>query len=312
MTNRLIDSKAYYLIKSLSRTNRKDYENYVINAVWHKLSNTNIEVVSQQFVKDSATANGRSHYFIDLYFPALNIGIECDEPYHYEQSQLKKDFSREVTIFDILYGIKEDNYEAIHIKVAGGINEINVDIDKAVEKIRQRIQEINPPEWKFQSAEEYFLDRKDISIDDRIGFRSINKVCNILFNAGRKETTGGATLSYFSLPKFSGTILEDHKLWFPKLAILIKDDNGVMKPIAATPSGWNNQLVDDGNIISEINENNQPSPKAKDGKKRIVFLKYKDALGINEYKFMGIFEFLKQVEGKNFYRKSNSICALLF
>ena len=133
-----------------------------------------------------------------------------------------------------------------------------------------------------------------------------------MFNAGRKETTGGATLSYFSLPKFRGTILEDHKLWFPKLAILIKDDNGVMKPIAATPSGWNNQLVDDGNIISEINENNQPSPKAKDGKKRIVFLKYKDALGISEYKFMGIFEFLKQVEGKNFYRKSNSICALLF
>ena len=114
------------------------------------------------------------------------------------------------------------------------------------------------------------------------------------------------------MPKFRDTILEDHKLWFPKLAILIKDDNGVMKPIAATPSGWNNQLVDDGNIISEINENNQPSPKAKDGKKRIVFLKYKDALGISEYKFMGIFEFLKQVEGKNFYRKSNSICALLF
>lgn len=83
-----------------------------------------------------------------------------------------------------------------------------------------------------------------------------------------------------------------------------------MKPSAATPSGWNNQLEDDGNIISEINENNRLY--FQDGKKRIVFLKYKDVLGNNEYKFMGIFEFLKQVEGKNFFRKSNSICALLF
>ena len=55
-------------------------------------------------------------------------------------------------------------------------NKINIDIDKAVDKIKQKIRENNPPEWKFQTAEEYFLDRKDISIDDRIGFRSINKV----------------------------------------------------------------------------------------------------------------------------------------
>jgi hypothetical protein len=40
-------NKMLYLIKTLSRTRRKDYENYVINAVWQRLGNDSIEPVSQ-------------------------------------------------------------------------------------------------------------------------------------------------------------------------------------------------------------------------------------------------------------------------
>ena len=105
----IIDPKTLYLIRTLSRTKRKDYENYVINAVWHKLGNNDLEVVSQQYVEDVNKKTGRSHYFIDLYFPSLNIGIECDEAYHKRQS--KNDKVREVTIFDILYEIKANAYE---------------------------------------------------------------------------------------------------------------------------------------------------------------------------------------------------------
>ena len=45
--------KREYLIKTLSRTKRKDYENYVIGAIWHRLNNLEIKPVSQQYVKRS-------------------------------------------------------------------------------------------------------------------------------------------------------------------------------------------------------------------------------------------------------------------
>ena len=39
--------KREYLIKTLSRTKRKDYENYVIGAIWHRLNTLEIKQVSK-------------------------------------------------------------------------------------------------------------------------------------------------------------------------------------------------------------------------------------------------------------------------
>ena len=43
------DEKTRYLIKTLSRTKRKDYENYVVNAIWNRISKK-IRPVTQQYV----------------------------------------------------------------------------------------------------------------------------------------------------------------------------------------------------------------------------------------------------------------------
>ena len=75
--------KLTYLAKTLSRTNRKDYENFVINAIWNRLGRDDIQPVSQQYVRNHADARR----FIDLYFPQLNIGIECDEGHHQRQAK---------------------------------------------------------------------------------------------------------------------------------------------------------------------------------------------------------------------------------
>ena len=45
------ENKLEYLAKTLSRTKRKDYENYVINAVWNRVNNKKLYPVSQQYVK---------------------------------------------------------------------------------------------------------------------------------------------------------------------------------------------------------------------------------------------------------------------
>ncbi|HHT82808.1 MAG TPA: hypothetical protein GX003_05170 [Acholeplasmataceae bacterium] len=59
-----MSKKANYLIKTLSRTKRKDYENYVINAIWNRLANDNIKPVTQQYVFNKEKNEG---YLIDLF-----------------------------------------------------------------------------------------------------------------------------------------------------------------------------------------------------------------------------------------------------
>lgn len=307
MKSKITDSKTLYLVKTLSRTKRKDYENYVINAIWQRLNNSNIEVVSQQYVEDNLNSNINSHYFIDLYFPQLNIGIECDEAFHKQQT--KKDRQREISIFDIINKISKENYEPIHIDVTKKYEDLEYNINNAVERIKQKFIEINPPIWKIETPEEYYKQKDQINISDRKGFNSINKTCNVLFNAGRNEESKGASRAYFSLPKFKGTILEGYKIWFPHLAINITDENGELKTVAATKSGWKNQLINNGKTIIEQNEKNRNYKP--DYKKRIVFLKYKDPLGFNEYKFVGIFEYRKEIEGKIFFTKISDNCIIL-
>jgi len=284
-----IDPKTLYLIKTLSRTRRKDYENYVINAIWQRLADNDIEVVSQQYVEGGK--NGRSHYFIDLYFPSLEIGIECDEAYHKNQSA--RDKEREVTIFDVLHGIKAGNskLKLIRIDVTGSFDKLQTRINKAVEIIKQRIADRNHPRWII-TAEEYYKNKCKISIRDRKGFKTIKDALNILFKAGYK---GGQRAEY-APAKFNGTPLEGCHVWFPQLAI--RDENNKL----ITPKGinWNNQLMENGKRIEMRNVKGKSSFKP-DGIKRIVFAKNKDALGNNEYIFVGIFECVQENDGLSFY-----------
>lgn len=307
MQKEITDPKTLYLVKTLSRTNRKDYENYVINAIWQRLNNSDIEVVSQQYVEDIINTNRRSHYFIDLYFPTLNIGIECDEAFH--KKQLKRDREREASIYDVIFKIRKDNYEPIHIDVTQSYEDLQTCINKAVKRIKQKIDEIKPPKWKVETPEEYYHTKKIIYVSDKKGFNSINKVCNVLFHAGRDEATKGASRAYFSLPNFKGTSLDGYKIWFPQLAVEVIGEDGKLKTIAATKTGWNNQLSGDGKTIIELNENN--TSYKQDGRKRIVFLKYKDPLGYNEYKFVGIFEFTKKMDNAVYFSRISDYCDMI-
>lgn len=62
--------KLGYLIRALSRTKRKDYENYVVNAIWNRLAMGDVKPVTQQLV---LWPDGRRS-FVDLYFPQAMIG----------------------------------------------------------------------------------------------------------------------------------------------------------------------------------------------------------------------------------------------
>ncbi len=101
--------KLEYVIKTLSRTRRKDWENYVVNAVWNRLNDWGVKPVSQQYIRK----NGKG-YLIDLYFPQVNIGIECDEAHHLRCEGV--DHQREIDIIDYLDQVSEGGGRPIHIR----------------------------------------------------------------------------------------------------------------------------------------------------------------------------------------------------
>ena len=236
------DEKLLYLVRTLSRTKRKDYENYVVNTIWNRLDNDTLEIVTQQYIhnptnpKKDQYGKKRKHYFIDLYFPSLNIGIECDEAPHFYEENKKLDKEREVSIYDALHEIGDKGYRLRRINVTQTYDKVQDDINKAVSFIKQEIKRLDPKKWKIQTAEEYYKEKDEIRTDDKVSFKTITEACNILFST---EYEGQQHAFFY--PKINGeyifdnSIYKDHRLWFPKLAIPDPNNpNDVKKMISPT------------------------------------------------------------------------------
>ena len=196
-----MDSKVIYLAKTLSRTKRKDYENYVVNAIWNRVNDSRLVPVSQQFIKN----NEGNYYFIDLYFPQLKIGIECDEGYHSTPEQKILDAEREATIIDVMKQVDGSDYTALHVDVTKSFNEVESQINEHVNAIKRKMEELNIEDgwsaitkearhaWKTSTTDaehiltadeaeiaEYFKDKEYITITDNIVFPSNKEVYNII------------------------------------------------------------------------------------------------------------------------------------
>jgi hypothetical protein len=288
------DKKTIYLARTLSRTKRKDYENYVINAVWNRLKNNNLEVVSQQYILD---LKNKKHFFIDLYFPSINVGIEVDE-------KEKNDKDRDVSIYDVLYQVKSTDYILKRIDVTTSFDELEKQINNTVECINKKIKEIKPPKWEIVESAKFCAKKEEITIWDKINFDTIDDVCNILFSANYKKSKG-AKKAFFIPKSFHKTEYEGYKVWFPHLAI--KDENE--KLISPTESGFINILLKEGKEIIEYNE------KIKMGEVednlRIVFAKDKDPLGKYGYRFVGIFKPGKFENGERCYKRICESCKII-
>lgn len=288
-----MDSKVIYLAKTLSRTKRKDYENYVVNAIWNRVNDYRLVPVSQQYVKDP---NG-NYYFIDLYFPQLKIGIECDEGYHSSHEQKVLDAEREATIIDVMKQVDGCDYIALHVDVTKTFEEVEEQINAHVDTIKKKISALNIQDgWTLTGKEaphrltseasdiaEYFKDREYITIEDDIIFPTNMEVYNNIL---------GQSLTYWRFD--SGEKFRDLSTkygyeegtfpWFPQLTI--------QKP---TSSGYFNILSKDGTEIYEYIDDPKQNMQRKAegryiGKKRVVFTKAKDPLtGIKGYRFVGFF-----------------------
>ncbi len=286
-----MDERFDYIARTLSRTKRKEYENYVVNAIWNRLNTTEVKPVSQQYIKHT---NG--YYLIDLYFPQLNIGIECDEGYH--KQNVEHDLIRELTIFDILKQVKNIvEYRALHVDVTRSYEQIEEEINDHIQTIRSCIeaQKSNGcfTEWQVVSPQEYFANKDTVSIDNDIAFRTIAETCNALFSTTYKNIQQ----SWFVPSTFRKKYGQQYKVWFPKLAVENR----------AVTRDWHNELSQDGKRIIEFNESSHWT--AEDlrtdlHESRVTFTHVLDPVTRKkEYRFVGVFKYSGIEQNKNVYTR---------
>lgn len=273
-------NKKEYLFKALSRTNRKDQENFVINAIWNKIANNELIPVSQQYVNC-----GDTWYLIDLFFPQINLGIEVDEAGHL--NNIEADNLRSDQIITALRYNNNADFELLRIKTHVRYEEMQSEIDSVVLKINNKISLLSQP-LKWETEEEKIKKirlNKKLSIFDNISFSSIKQALNELFDWGR-ISSGGPSKVYFKY-KHDTT----KHLWFAYRNLW---KNG--KEIGQ--SGYINRLSNDGKQIIEfkneasevlLNEKDLIQDDILNKDIRITFLKYKTNLGENGYKFVGLF-----------------------
>ncbi|MFS0713327.1 AbaSI family restriction endonuclease [Microbacterium sp. 2P01SA-2] len=319
MTDRLL-----YLARTLSRTKRKDYENYVLGAVWNRLSSEtreHIKPVSQQTVRGS---DGRLFY-LDLYFPQLNIAVECDELHHLRQKD--DDILRESNVRAALDPVDDpDVFATISAisadagcrilrvpvpeapKAAGkdaaesapvhtltletfeaAINTQVAEIETASREARERSDFVSWNELDARDEpERFYRERTEFAMEDAVVFSTIGEICNVLLGAGYSadlnRTRGYFTPRSLAATRRSSNDLSDVKLWCPSEV-----------RVSGARAAWGNTLSPDGQELRE-HDRRSDAEKTKAGRSaadhpRITFLKVKDPVtGRSGYRFVGLFQ----------------------
>lgn len=253
-----------YVVSQLGRTKNKKYEAYVVSRIIHLLDDFTIKFVTQQYVN---RPEGRA--LTDLFFPQLGIHVEVDEGQHFTIENIKADKVREADI------INATGHEILRVDVTKDFDEINVQINDVVEKIRnkKKASDFIPWDIEVEFSSETYVNRGYIDIKDDVAFRTIKDACNCFGH------------NYDGYQR-AGAIHPDPEIliWFPKLY----------------PNGdWDNQISSDERIITERNVNSEKDEQhvlsytngaKKQRLKRIVFARVKGNLGDVLYRFRGLYE----------------------
>lgn len=276
--------KMKYLAQMFNvRTKGKDYENYVVNAIYNRVGNTELVPVTQQFVRSSK--DPRHYYLLDLYFPQLNYGIEVDERQHFQDDNKEADKIREQDIRDAisceegrieLYKKVDSNKSAIKRSFEDVEAQIKREVQIIIEKINKIEAKGERLKWQTNDdLKEDVINKGAFSIQDDVDYKGITEIYNI---TGHKSNRLGRC--FLSLN-------DNYYLWVPTMAI--KLDNGIVK----SSNKYENYLNEDHDEIIEYDKTRVQFDLKNtewDGtKKRVVFMKIRDRFGKSCIKFIGIF-----------------------
>lgn len=256
-------TKRDFIIRQIAKTNKKNYENYIVTRIYHLLNRIDVKIKTQQYVN-----RPEGHALTDLYFPQLNLHVEIDEPFHNKQVSL--DINRETEI------IQATEHEIYRIKVTEDLSSINQQVGDLVELIRKKITKLEednvwePWDLDKEFNPNYYRQKGYLDVKENPSFRKIVDACNCL----------GQDYKAVQRAWFKSKDYPDHNIWFPKFY---------------QNEEWDNSISKDGKVITEIckNPNNYQkwfSDVCSNKVKRITFPRSIDNLGFKLYKFVGVFE----------------------
>lgn len=271
-----------YLFKSFAKY-KQQKENYIINAVYSRINNKELKPVTQQCVRISG-----KYRKIDLFFPQLNIGVECDEAYHKKRKD--KDAIRTVEIMDKLNAVilEKDKYKELRIDATLDYDKLFSEINRVADYIKSKCKNLK---WESQEETIKRIKKSDkVSISDNITYRTHDEVCE-LFGIKARPRRGGEKLN------------DNYHIWFPKLAVQEGDK------WKAKDKKWDNRLNESWDIISEKTNKGVRRKRSKQDDywkscKRLTFAKTKDLEGTSGYRFIGVFEFGMEDGQMRVYKKT--------
>jgi very-short-patch-repair endonuclease len=258
-------TKLEFILKQLAKTNKKNYENYVVTRIWHMLDDLDIKFITQQYV----TREEGKYALTDMFFPQFNLHIEVDELHHENDVHIREDAVREQDI------IHSTGHEMIRVRVVNGLEEIHHQVKTIVEKIiklkNQMGESFVPWDIEKELSPQTYVDLGYIHLKDSVAFHRSYEACNCFGYDYKGLFKGGA----------KHPIEDDVTIWFPKLY---------------PNKEWDNSISSDGMIIREkhidpVKAKEHINDHIHSGiHKRIVFARVKGALGDIMYRFKGAFK----------------------
>ncbi len=113
--------KKEFTIRQISRTNKKNFENYVVTRILHKVDDPDVKFVTQQYVK-----RPDGFALAELYVPQINLFIEVDEGQH--RKTITADEIRDAD-FELATSTKPTR---IRVDRSRSLAQINRDVDRVV------------------------------------------------------------------------------------------------------------------------------------------------------------------------------------
>lgn len=259
-----MDIKEYY-IRQIAKTNKKNYENYIVTRLLARLDNSTVKFITQQAVR-SADSNKR--FLTDIYFPQIDLHIEIDEGHH--KWQKTEDVAREADI------VRVTSHDIHRIDATTSLADIHTHIDEILTNIKSRIQKqkdrgaFTPWDIEREFDPKFYIEKGYIDLAEKVSFRTMVDASSCFGRIFKPKSIWRGAIKH---PREEKAIL-----WFPKLY-----EYGV----------WDNKLSDDGKTIWEKNKSGDDIERNiawGEDKNIIVFAHAKDSLGAVLYRFNGVFK----------------------
>ncbi|MBG3035495.1 hypothetical protein I4636_15600 [Proteus mirabilis] len=274
-------SKDDYILRALSKISHKRWEHYIINRIFHRLNDPDLEFVCQQCIRKE----GRSGkiYLADLLFPQLKLYLEIDEAHHDSDEAKMADGIRRLDIMEAT-GFIQKRIPAHNTT----LDKINHLVDEFIllvrdRKAQQEAQGLFRP-WGYDSryTAQKHINAGFIEVGPYAVFRYHKDALQCFGYGDKGHHQSGSWRVPETVVKAIG-LDGDVIVWFPRLY---------------KAGEWDNSLSIDGDLITEKSLN--PTRNYRETwRYRIVMAHSRDELNRTLYRFLGVFTLDEQLSSES-------------